>query len=40
VYDMTLPLFWSSYSPVFFQHGEYCATISVIALSTRSTKKN
>jgi hypothetical protein len=39
MYDMTFPLFLSSYFPVSFQHGEYCATISVIALSTRSTRK-
>ena len=39
MYNMTFPLFWSSYFPLSFQHGEYCDTISVIALSTRSTKK-
>jgi len=39
MYNMTYPLFWSSYFPLSFQHGEYSGTLSTIALSTRSTKK-
>jgi len=40
MYNMTFPLFWSSYFPLSFQHDEYSDTLSMIGLSTRSTKKN